>query len=65
MDDRSFARAEAAWERRTLDDYLSDECTEGCIQRALEEDPDVDVETVECDCQEYFEIGMAEARLED
>lgn len=65
INDRSFERAERAWERRTLDDYLSDHHNEGCIQRALEDNPDVDVYSVECDCEEYLEISIAESRAED
>jgi hypothetical protein len=59
MDDRlisKFIAAEKAWQRKTLNDYLDEQdiCNEGCIDRAIEEDKDVDVDTVVCDCEDYF-----------
>lgn len=50
------AKYEAAGERafnRALDDYLDESSyCDYCIDQALEDNPDVDVDSVECTCDE-------------
>jgi hypothetical protein len=68
METRDFIAAEKAWERSKLNYYLNDGCDFGCIDRALLDDPNVDQDLIECDCDDYAEqsrYAYEESRAED
>lgn len=56
----SVRRAEAMSSRYY--DAPDDVCDGECIVRAQEDDPNIDEETVECDCEQLAEEAREEAR---